>query len=346
MAPSERCTPLTIVGGFLGSGKTTLIKRMLTQTELRIAVLVNDFGALNIDAALIAASGATTVELTNGCVCCSIGDDLHSALIALEARLEEFDHVVIEASGVSDPWKIAQIGLLNAGYRLDCVVVLVDTKHAPVLLKDPRLQDTVYRQCQRADILLLNKIDLTADCDLSALSTQLTRDNKKAKVLSCSYAEVPLDVLIASPPISDHSISLRPSSSEPISAQPTTGSLNAHQSRSRGAERWGSNTLSNTHTKFYSCSLSTEQAWTQEAFQSLSQEIGPQILRGKALLRCDTQAASTSRWLEWHRVCGRDSWAAHSTPAPVLRSQLVLIDTEPLDVRALEARGWQYATSL
>ena len=320
MAPSERCTPLTIVGGFLGSGKTTLIKRMLTQTELRIAVLVNDFGALNIDAALIAASGATTVELTNGCVCCSIGDDLHSALIALEARLEEFDHVVIEASGVSDPWKIAQIGLLNAGYRLDSVVVLVDTKHVPALLKDPRLQDTVYRQCQRADILLLNKIDLTADCDLSALSTQLTRDNKKAKVLSCSYAEVPLDVFI--------------------------GSLNAHPSRSRGAERWASNKLSNTHTKFYSCSLSSEQAWTQEAFQSLSQEIGPQILRGKALLHCNTQAPNTSRWLEWHRVCGRDSWATHSTPAPILRSQLVLIDTEPLDVRALEARGWHYNTTL
>ena len=119
--------PLTVIGGFLGAGKTTLLNHWLAHAQgLRLAVLVNDFGALNIDAMLIRSSAADMIELSNGCVCCQIGDDLTQALIRVLDRASAFDAVVIEASGVSDPWRIAQMGRADPGLVLDGVVVMVD----------------------------------------------------------------------------------------------------------------------------------------------------------------------------------------------------------------------------
>ena len=315
MPLETRRVPLTIIGGFLGAGKTTLIRRLLTRAEYRIAVLVNDFGTLNIDAALIASSGATTVELTNGCICCSIGDDLNAALIRLEPQLADFNHVVIEASGVSDPWKIAQIGLINAGYRLDAVIVVVDAAQAPALLANPRLEDTVYRQCRRADLLLLNKIDLIAGRDLNPLRTQLTRENKRAKVIECAQAEVPFNIVLSGQPF-------------------------ARQHPALGAQQWAVEVSANSHATFHSRGFRSTRTWTRETFQELIQGIAPQLLRGKAVLKCQTEQVENVRWLEWHRVCGRDSWLAHTTSPPTLHSQLLLIDMDPIDSRALEAHGW------
>ena len=102
--------PFTVIGGFLGAGKTTLLNHWLRHADgQRLAVLVNDFGALNIDAGLIKAHSGDTIALTNGCVCCQIGDDLSMALIGVLQQRERFDAVVVEASGVSDPWRIAQL---------------------------------------------------------------------------------------------------------------------------------------------------------------------------------------------------------------------------------------------
>lgn len=96
--------PFTVIGGFLGAGKTTLLNHWLRHADgQRLAVLVNDFGALNIDAGLIKAHSGDTIALTNGCVCCQIGDDLSMALIGVLQQRERFDAVVVEASGVSDP---------------------------------------------------------------------------------------------------------------------------------------------------------------------------------------------------------------------------------------------------
>lgn len=153
--------PLTVIGGFLGAGKTTLVERMLRQSQgRRLAVLVNDFGALNIDAELVAASSADTIALTNGCVCCSIGDDLSDALIRVLSSPAPFDAVVIEASGVSDPWRIAQVGLADPGLALDGVVVLVDAAAVLEQAADPLLADSLLRQLRAADLIVVNKVDL------------------------------------------------------------------------------------------------------------------------------------------------------------------------------------------
>ena len=160
--------PLTVIGGFLGAGKTTLLHHLLRQAQgLRLAVLVNDFGAINIDAELVSSRGADAIALSNGCVCCAIGDDLSAALIRVLEADPPFDAVVVEASGVSDPWRIAQVGLADPGLALGGVVVLVDAAAVLAQSADPLLDDSLRRQVIGADWLLLNKTDLVAADELA-----------------------------------------------------------------------------------------------------------------------------------------------------------------------------------
>jgi G3E family GTPase len=156
--------PLTVIGGFLGAGKTTLLNRWLREANgLRMAVLVNDFGALNIDADLISATHGDTLALTNGCVCCQIGDDLGRALVQVIEAEPPFDAVVIEASGVSDPWRIAQIGMAAPELSLEGVIVLVDASAVVQQSRDPLLADTLARQVKSADLVVVNKADLAGE---------------------------------------------------------------------------------------------------------------------------------------------------------------------------------------
>ena len=152
--------PLTVIGGFLGAGKTTLLNHLLRAAGgRRIAALVTDFGALNIDAGLIAANAGDTIALANGCVCCSIGDDLSHALARVLDAPARFDAIVIEASGVSDPWRIAQVGLADPGLALEAVIVLLDASAALDQARDPLLADSLERQLRGADLIVVNKID-------------------------------------------------------------------------------------------------------------------------------------------------------------------------------------------
>lgn len=149
---------MTVVGGFLGSGKTTLINRLLAGTPgKRIVVLVNDFGDINIDAELIEARNATTLALTNGCVCCSIGDDLTDTLIRVITAPTTPEWIVIEASGVADPGRLDQLARLDPALASQGVVVTVDASHIRDLYADPRLQDTLDRQLRAAGHLLVNR---------------------------------------------------------------------------------------------------------------------------------------------------------------------------------------------
>ncbi len=167
--------PLTVLGGFLGAGKTTALNGLLRQAKRRIAVLVNDFGALNVDAALIATQGGGMVTLANGCVCCTLGDDLGGGIARLMALDPRPEQIVIEASGVSDPWRIAQLARLEQGVGLDAVLVLADAARFPALLADRWLADTLERQVARADLLLLTHADLAGEAGLAATRAALLR---------------------------------------------------------------------------------------------------------------------------------------------------------------------------
>ena len=195
MSPAKRI-PLTVIGGFLGAGKTTLLNYWLRETRgQRFAVLVNDFGAINIDAALVESSNADTIALSNGCVCCSIGDDLSQALIRVLDTSPPFDGIVIEASGVSDPWRIAQIGLAEPSLSLDGVIVLLDASALAEQLANPLLCDSIERPLVHADLLVVNKVDLVDAERLFAARAWLDEFAPRAHRLETTNSAVPLPML-------------------------------------------------------------------------------------------------------------------------------------------------------
>lgn len=185
--------PFTVIGGFLGAGKTTLLNRLLRGAGgRRFAVLVNDFGALDIDGGLVAAHGGDTIALANGCLCCTIGDSLVTTLLGLLERPERFDHIVVEASGVADPGRIADLAVLEPRLARDGVVVVVDAAQACERAADRRVGDTVLRQLKAADLLVLNKTDLAED--LPAVRDWLGAQST-APALEARHGDVPLDLL-------------------------------------------------------------------------------------------------------------------------------------------------------
>lgn len=190
--------PLVVLGGFLGAGKTSLLNHLLTQTRgQRLAVLVNDFGPLNVDAALIAAHDGETLSLTNGCICCSMGSGLEDALIRVLERTPAPDLIVIEASGVSDPGPIAQVGLSDPLLQLEAVVVMVDAARILTQLDDGLLADTLVRQISAASLLVLNKTDLLDDESLAKVRERLqARVGAGLPLLHSRFGQVALQQLI------------------------------------------------------------------------------------------------------------------------------------------------------
>lgn len=193
--------PLSIIAGFLGSGKTSLLNHMLTQAGetsegRKITALVNDFGALNIDAELIDAQNGGQIQLTNGCVCCSIGDDLMQTLAAVMREPQRPDHIVIEASGVADPARIAAYAAVDPDMRLDGIITLVDATAHSLHGDDPYLADNYARQIDAAHMLVINKSDLVSEGDLAALTARLTSSHPDVPLLTAHHGRLPIDLIL------------------------------------------------------------------------------------------------------------------------------------------------------
>ncbi|MCK1526211.1 GTP-binding protein [Bradyrhizobium sp. 182] len=159
----EQQLPVTIVSGFLGAGKTTLLNNVLQHTRRKLAVLVNDFAALNIDVKLIASQGETIISLTNGCVCCSIKDDLLSSILSIASSEQRFDGVLLETSGVSNPMAIADAFMqpaVSRRLRIERTICVVDAENFPALSFENT--ELAIDQAAVADYVLLNKTDLIA----------------------------------------------------------------------------------------------------------------------------------------------------------------------------------------
>ncbi|MBX2838369.1 MAG: GTP-binding protein [Gammaproteobacteria bacterium] len=191
--------PVTILGGYLGSGKTTLVNHLLrTADGVKLAVMVNDFGNLPIDASLIESSADNVINLSGGCVCCSYGNDLTMALLQLLELPTLPDHVLIEASGVALPGAIASsLSLLNK-FQTDCVIVLSDSSNVQQQLADRYVGDTVARQLKAADLIILNKLDLIDAEQEKHIQELLQKDYSQSKVINSTYSKVPLQVLLSS----------------------------------------------------------------------------------------------------------------------------------------------------
>lgn len=157
---------LSIIGGYLGTGKSTLVNRLLAGVlEGRTAVVVNDFGAVNIDASLISSRDEDTIELTNGCICCQISDDVQRTMSTL-ARREELSHVVCEVSGVGDP---RQLGTWRQypGFTAGPILVCADATATRRLLRDEFVGDLVERQLAAAETVLVTKADLATEAEIA-----------------------------------------------------------------------------------------------------------------------------------------------------------------------------------
>jgi G3E family GTPase len=190
--------PVTILTGFLGAGKTTLLNHILTnQQGLKTAVLVNEFGEIGIDNDLVVATGDDMVELSNGCICCSINGELLEAVYRILDRPEPVDYLVVETTGLADPLPVAMTFLgsdLREATRLDSIITLVDAEN----FSDELLQGEVARaQIVYGDMLLLNKCDLVAEERLAELETRLRQIKADARILRAVKGEVPLPLLLS-----------------------------------------------------------------------------------------------------------------------------------------------------
>lgn len=183
--------PITIVGGYLGAGKTSLINHVLAGCHgLRVTVLVNDFGAVNIDAKLIANRADDTISLTNGCACCAIQDDLGSALQEQIERTSPPDHILIETSGVAEPARIRRYAEAWPGVHLDAIVTLADAETVRSRVDDKFVGRVVLRQLAAADFLVLNKIDLVSDVARSELIAWLQGRCPATRIVQATHGAV------------------------------------------------------------------------------------------------------------------------------------------------------------
>ena len=203
--------PMSVLGGFLGAGKTTLLNRILSGSHgVRCAVLVNDFGELAVDGSLVAAHDGETITFANGCVCCSMGDDLVVTLDRLLDRDPPPENILVEASGVADPRAIADVATLHPGLSRDLVVVLADVETVRARHDDHRLRDTVTRQLAAADLLVLNKCDLVPEAAIGETEAW-ARGCSAAPIIRSVGADIPMELLstagpdVPAPPAADES---------------------------------------------------------------------------------------------------------------------------------------------
>jgi G3E family GTPase len=292
----ETRVPATIVTGFLGAGKTTLLNRLLrSNTGLRLAVIVNEFGAVGVDGSLLP-GGEMFVELDNGCLCCALNQDLEQLLRRLIER-GGFDHLVIETTGLADPlsvaWTFERQGLQER-YRVDAIVTVVDGANIARALAEA---DECQVQTEQADIIVLNKIDLLSDGGAAA-ELEVRKYNRVAPLIRAVQSDVPLSLLVET---------------------------DARQSRAPlPAPR------EHSHSAFDSWVFQTDEPVSIQKLEDFVFEIPYGVYRVKGILRSD----GPTGWNEVHVVAGRFDIRPFESRGPSERSRLVFIGRD-LDAETL-----------
>jgi G3E family GTPase len=237
--------PVLVIGGYLGAGKTTLINNVLSSATQRIAVVVNDFGSVNIDASLIRERHNDTIELTNGCICCAVGESLADVLFSILDRTELPEIVVIEASGVANPAAVAAFAHIEGFHHLGNVV-LVDATQALETSKDPLVGRTFTLQVQAAHLLAITKSDEATDSVISEVRA----------IVSSLAPSTPL-ILTTSATLSSLMMNLTPHAASAVTE---------------------------THTEFSTTTLTHVSAKDEKQLLAFLQNFSPNVVRAKGIV--------------------------------------------------------------
>ena len=312
-------TPLsfTVIGGFLGSGKTTLLNSILAASHgMRFALLVNDFGALNIDQTLIKHQGSRIMQLANGCICCSLSGGLVDSMVELMRHREVIDHILIEASGVSYPSRIMDFARIDPDLQPGLTIVLIDAFNLPDQIDDLRLAEAVKAQIESADLFLVTKGDLVRKAEVDWCRKWILSQQPNVPIVDLSSAK--------QAPITKDSDLIQMLLTSPVNKKKV-------DETTKQSSKF-------IHNNFNSLAMISSRPIDRKIFQAICREFSGTILRGKGfLVFSDGQAI----WQQTGRLINLESQGSPVQSSD--QSKIVLISTELTDSaeKALQSIGFQ-----